>query len=74
MNTEHTTGFLQLALKTTLERGTCNETDFPSDSLTRITKNKGSEIKDTLPLSEAIHDIHLQKNLAIFLFTSHFHT
>jgi len=59
LNTEHTTGFMQVALKTTFARGVCLEKEFPSDFLTRITTQENTS--EQVPMAQAIREIHLQK-------------
>ena len=67
LNTEHTTGFIQIALQTSLARGVCAENIFPSDFLTRITSGERGASTEKIPMAQAIREIHLQKESSNFL-------
>jgi len=51
LNTEHTTGFMQIALKTSMSRGVCAEKNFPSDFLTRISSDQNEGLQELVPMS-----------------------
>lgn len=57
LNSEHEYGFMAIALQQAMKRGACYESDFPSQTMTRVTRSGNR----TVAMSDAIKDIHNQR-------------